>query len=682
MKRHARDARRKQREQKRSGAAATQTLEGALATYRRSAPTPQSVHRLLDTACSEINALNASQQHDEVRKASVAVLAVLEDPRVRDISDVPPLSDVPRLRVSFINNIGAADYASLRTYSDDPNFSMDVFTARASAVVDRYSEALALYREMGDRRGAAIQLHRLGDACLIGRDLRHRAGPYLNEAKASLTTLLKETPEDAAIKKELKGVGMALAVLERERQHGPQSGTWFSMGSGKRGPQTGPGKAINIDQRDFENIIEDLGPGALLEEYEFGGLVALGSSYPSAEGGFEPNLDFAASRGFSAAFMRRCRRLSLSKLRIEKATDIDEIGSRLGAVPTDGRPRDPSWILRIQVEPPFRVASARAGDDAACVVGLFRKKGAAAANWRLLTDRGNRIPLTELAGAPPRQFVKSTTSTDHGNVIFGVDTVRPCVEADFTNMMSDAPMDPRLFDRGLEKLSIEFNEHVVNTSLEVPGSAGDTAIDAFSRLADRGQTISELCATNWTPAVCGSCGVSSRTVSLKTCARCGKVSYCGRACQVNHWSAHKPVCKAASTASTAGDATAASTAGDETAGDATAASPAGEGLEAGVGRLDISDAPDADVDVDAMSIKELKAFVTASGLSLVGCFDKDDLRAKAREGLAERRRRREAARLRREAAAREDEEIASMTDDEVRRRILHWLSTRDRSRPI
>ena len=39
-------------------------------------------------------------------------------------------------------------------------------------------------------------------------------------------------------------------------------------------------------------------------------------------------------------------------------------------------------------------------------------------------------------------------------------------------------------------------------------------------------------------------------------------------------------------------------------------------------------------DVDAMSIKEMKALITKAGLSHTDCFEKSDLRQRAREALA------------------------------------------------
>ena len=39
-------------------------------------------------------------------------------------------------------------------------------------------------------------------------------------------------------------------------------------------------------------------------------------------------------------------------------------------------------------------------------------------------------------------------------------------------------------------------------------------------------------------------------------------------------------------------------------------------------------------DVDAMSVKELKALITKAGLSHADCFEKSDLRQRAREALA------------------------------------------------
>ena len=39
-------------------------------------------------------------------------------------------------------------------------------------------------------------------------------------------------------------------------------------------------------------------------------------------------------------------------------------------------------------------------------------------------------------------------------------------------------------------------------------------------------------------------------------------------------------------------------------------------------------------DVDAMSVKELKALITKAGLSHTDCFEKSELRQRAREALA------------------------------------------------
>ena len=40
------------------------------------------------------------------------------------------------------------------------------------------------------------------------------------------------------------------------------------------------------------------------------------------------------------------------------------------------------------------------------------------------------------------------------------------------------------------------------------------------------------------------------------------------------------------------------------------------------------------MDVDAMSVKELKALIGRAGLSCVDCVEKSDLRARAREAVA------------------------------------------------
>ena len=41
-----------------------------------------------------------------------------------------------------------------------------------------------------------------------------------------------------------------------------------------------------------------------------------------------------------------------------------------------------------------------------------------------------------------------------------------------------------------------------------------------------------------------------------------------------------------------------------------------------------------DADIDSLGIKALKEYITAAGLSVAGCIDKEDLRLRAREPLA------------------------------------------------
>ena len=48
---------------------------------------------------------------------------------------------------------------------------------------------------------------------------------------------------------------------------------------------------------------------------------------------------------------------------------------------------------------------------------------------------------------------------------------------------------------------------------------------------------------------CAGCG--ARPPSLKLCAGCGGVRYCGAACQKVHWKEHKPACRAAAAAAAA-----------------------------------------------------------------------------------------------------------------------------------
>jgi hypothetical protein len=45
---------------------------------------------------------------------------------------------------------------------------------------------------------------------------------------------------------------------------------------------------------------------------------------------------------------------------------------------------------------------------------------------------------------------------------------------------------------------------------------------------------------------CGQCGISAKMLQggkLKECSRCRSVRYCGKACQAEHWPAHKAMCK-------------------------------------------------------------------------------------------------------------------------------------------
>ena len=42
---------------------------------------------------------------------------------------------------------------------------------------------------------------------------------------------------------------------------------------------------------------------------------------------------------------------------------------------------------------------------------------------------------------------------------------------------------------------------------------------------------------------CSHCGIVSSQRALRKCSRCKAVAYCGRDCQVAHWSKHKCVCK-------------------------------------------------------------------------------------------------------------------------------------------
>lgn len=44
---------------------------------------------------------------------------------------------------------------------------------------------------------------------------------------------------------------------------------------------------------------------------------------------------------------------------------------------------------------------------------------------------------------------------------------------------------------------------------------------------------------------CRGCGKSGAVDRVKACARCGKVFYCGKECQVADWGRHKPECKQA-----------------------------------------------------------------------------------------------------------------------------------------
>ena len=52
-----------------------------------------------------------------------------------------------------------------------------------------------------------------------------------------------------------------------------------------------------------------------------------------------------------------------------------------------------------------------------------------------------------------------------------------------------------------------------------------------------------------TCAACGGTQGGARGGKLLTCNGCLTVSYCGRDCQLAHWLAHKPACKAHQAAS-------------------------------------------------------------------------------------------------------------------------------------
>jgi len=91
------------------------------------------------------------------------------------------------------------------------------------------------------------------------------------------------------------------------------------------------------------------------------------------------------------------------------------------------------------------------------------------------------------------------------------------------------------------------------------------------------------------------CAVCGRSFGLKACARCKAVHYCCPAHQKADWKAHKKVCH--------------------------------------------QKEPTVDPDLDSMSVAQLKATITAAGMGFADCLEKSDLRARAVEAVASKRRR-------------------------------------------
>lgn len=105
------------------------------------------------------------------------------------------------------------------------------------------------------------------------------------------------------------------------------------------------------------------------------------------------------------------------------------------------------------------------------------------------------------------------------------------------------------------------------------------------------------------------CAVCGRSLGLKACSRCRAVQYCCTAHQKKHWKQHKTVCQQQRPAKAVA---------------ANAPSPT-------MSAASVKAA--TDVRVADMSVSQLKAAITAAGMSFADCLEKADLRSRATEAI-------------------------------------------------
>jgi hypothetical protein len=116
------------------------------------------------------------------------------------------------------------------------------------------------------------------------------------------------------------------------------------------------------------------------------------------------------------------------------------------------------------------------------------------------------------------------------DLLAGSDPVFAPVRQGWLRLQRSGILQARGFDAGIERLS----------------NSAPAFLQAF--LAAKDPTGLQLCAL-------GSCGAREvHAAQFKKCAACKTVLYCGRACQVADWPAHKAACKAARKAAAAGGA--------------------------------------------------------------------------------------------------------------------------------